>query len=150
MIRKFAIGIIGLIGLILVVFEVTFLATMPEALPENSKSAEWLTPGPYTVAITETEFVDETRETAANGDAPSLPNRTFPTSIWYPEDSANNFPLIIHSHGFASERTDLGYTAELLASYGYVVVAANFPLTAGGIAGGPSPSPVKLIPRASP
>ena len=37
MIRKFAIGIIGLIGLILVVFEVTFLATMPEALPENSK-----------------------------------------------------------------------------------------------------------------
>jgi len=138
MIRKFAIGIIGLIGLILVVFEVTFLATMTEALPENSKSAEWLTPGPYTVAITETEFVDETRETAANGDAPSLPNRTFPTSIWYPEDSANNYPLIIHSHGFVSERTDLGYTAELLASYGYVVVAANFPLTAGGIAAGPN------------
>lgn len=37
-----------------------------------------------------------------------------------------------------SERTDLGYNAELLASYGYVVVAANFPLTAGGTAGGPS------------
>lgn len=30
MIRKFAIGIIGLIGLLLVVFEVTFLATMPK------------------------------------------------------------------------------------------------------------------------
>ena len=37
-----------------------------------------------------------------------------------------------------SERTDLGYNAELLASYGYVVVAANFPLTAGGTAGGPN------------
>jgi hypothetical protein len=63
--------------------------------------------------------VDESRENMTNGDAPELSNRTFPTSVWHPEKEERNYPLVIHSHG-------------------YVVSAANYPLTAGGTLGGPN------------
>ena len=56
--------------------------------------------------------------------------------MWYPEDLDDSIPLIIHSHGIVSERTELAYLAEALASYGYVVVAANYPLTSGATEGG--------------
>jgi len=138
MVRKIAIGLISLFGLLLIGAAVTYLATMPESLPEDSDSEEWLQAGPFSVGLREMVLTDESRETMANGDAPRLPNRTFPTTIWYPEDGDGNYPLIIHSHGFVSERTDLAYSAELLASHGYVVAAANYPLTAGGTPGGPN------------
>ncbi|MEX0962795.1 MAG: hypothetical protein WDZ52_01960 [Pseudohongiellaceae bacterium] len=138
MIRKIALGLSGLVGLLLLLALVAYYFTMPEALPARSESEAWLRPGPFEVGITDLVFVDETRATSANGDAPRLANRTFPTSIWYPEGDTGQHPLVIHSHGFISQRTDLGYIAELLASHGYVVAAANFPLTSGTAVGGPN------------
>ena len=91
---------------------------------------------PFAVGFSDFVLVDESRENMTNGDAPELSNRTFPTSVWHPEKEERNYPLVIHSHGFVSERTDLAYVAELLASHGYVVSAANYPLTAGGTLGG--------------
>ncbi len=138
MMRKIAFGLGGLCALLLLLSLVTYLLTMPEQLPQGAPSEAWISPGPFAVAHTDRIFVDETRETAANGGAPSLPNRTFPTSIWYPAHGTGSFPLIVHSHGFVSERGDMAYVAELLASHGYVVIAANYPLTSGDTAGGPN------------
>ena len=138
MIRKIVIGLGGLFVSLLLLSLATYLLTMPEPLQEGVSSEAWMSPGPFTVALTDRVFVDETRETAANGVAPSLPDRRFPTSIWYPADGTGSFPLIVHSHGFVSERSDMAYVAELLASHGYVVAAANYPLTAGGTPGGPN------------
>ena len=46
-------------------------------------------------------------------------------------------PVVIYSHGFMSFRGNGAYLAEYLASHGYIVAAANFPLTYLGTAGGP-------------
>ena len=138
MVRKVALGLVGVVGLLLIGVAVTYLVTMPSSLSRDSSSEEWLQSGPFSVGFSDFVLVDASRETMANGDAPALSNRTFPTSIWYPENGEGNYPLVIHSHGFVSERTDLAYVAELLASHGYVVAAANYPLTAGGTPGGPN------------
>jgi len=138
MIRKVLIGLGALVGLLLLALATTYLATMPEALPRDAQSHAWLSEGPFEVGLTERIWVDDTRETAANGDAPGLPSRTLASNIWYPVEGAGSLPLVVHSHGFVSERSDLAYVAELLASHGYVVVAANFPLTHGGATGGPN------------
>jgi dienelactone hydrolase len=138
MVRKIVLGLAGVLGLLVIGLAVTYLVTMPLSLPKDSSSEEWLQGGPFAVGFSDFVLVDESRETMANGDAPELSNRTFPTSVWYPENGEGNYPLVIHSHGFVSERTDLAYVAELLASHGYVVAAANYPLTAGGTPGGPN------------
>jgi dienelactone hydrolase len=138
MVRKIALGLAGILGLLLIGLAVTYLLTMPLSLPQDSSSEEWLQSGPFVVGFSDFVLVDESRETMTNGDAPKLSNRTFPTSVWYPENGEGSYPLVIHSHGFVSERTDLAYVAELLASHGYVVAAANYPLTAGGTPGGPN------------
>jgi len=138
MVRKISLALAGILGLLLIGIAVTYLLTMPSSLPQDSDSEEWLQGGPFAVGFSDLVLVDASRETMANGDAPKLLNRTFPTSIWYPENGEGNYPLVIHSHGFVSERTDLAYVAELLASHGYVVAAANYPLTAGGTPGDPN------------
>lgn len=46
-------------------------------------------------------------------------------------------PLVIYSHGFSSFRTEGRYLARHLASRGYVVMAADFPLTGYFTKGGP-------------
>jgi len=138
MVRKITLCLVGILGLLLIGLAITYLVTMPEPLPQDSDSEEWLQGGPFVVGFSDFVLVDESRETMANGDAPGLSNRTFPTSVWYPENGEGNYPLVIHSHGFVSERTDLAYVAELLASHGYVVAAANYPLTTGGTPGGPN------------
>jgi predicted dienelactone hydrolase len=45
--------------------------------------------------------------------------------------------LVTYSHGFMSFRSNGAYLAKHLASHGYLVAAANFPLTHFGTAGGP-------------
>ncbi len=138
MIRKIGLGITGVFILLLALLIASYFFTMPQSVPKGSASEQWLQAGPFSVGMMETSFVDESRETTANKDAPRIASRSFPTSVWYPEDGAGNYPLLLHSHGFVSERTDLNYVAEQLASYGYVVAAANYPLTAAGTAGGPN------------
>jgi dienelactone hydrolase len=73
-----------------------------------------------------------------NNEFAGAPNRTLNTTIWYPQGDQQDHPLIIHSHGFVSTRSDIAYVAELLASHGYVVAAADYPLTNGLAPGGPN------------
>lgn len=138
MLIKIGKGLAAFIALIGLLLAFIYLFTMPERLPANSESSQWLQPGPYSVGILETVFIDNDRPTDENNGFVGAPNRRFPTSIWYPQDLQNSHPLIIHSHGFVSSRKDLSYAAKHLASYGYVVAAADYPLTSGATPGGPN------------
>jgi len=110
-------------------------------------------PGPFGVGQITLTLTDPDRPTAAHGLLPELPGRTLVTNVWFPADAGwlgdltpadqlplakadGPFPLIIHSHGFMSERNELKYAAQHLASHGFVVAAADYPLTNLGTAGG--------------
>ncbi len=47
------------------------------------------------------------------------------------------FPTVVYSHGFSSSRDEGAYLARHLSTHGFVVVAADFPLTTLGTLGGP-------------
>jgi predicted dienelactone hydrolase len=105
------------------------------------------------VGVTTRTFVDSTRPTPQNGSAPAQSSRTLVTEIWYPTSATGSagkalrdaplapggpYPLVLFVHGSSSSR--LLYTSLTigLAQAGYVVAAADFPLTAMNTAGGPS------------
>jgi predicted dienelactone hydrolase len=107
----------------------------------------------FAVGVTTRTFVDTTRETPANGNAPAKKSRTLDTTIWYPTvgDTSSSkpttdatlapngpFPLVFFVHGSSSGRGFYTYLTQGLASAGYVVVAADFPLTSIATAGGAS------------
>ena len=98
-------------------------------------------------------YVDSSRPTPANGNAPSASTRTMPTTVFYPASgppsgtavqnappavAGRPFPLLVFAHGF--EATPATYAALLTrwASAGYVVVAPAIPLLNGDAPGGPS------------
>src|ERR1700743_3166687 len=80
------------------------------------------------------------------------PGRSLPLTIWYPVDLVFGtpppgltpvawppvpnvkFPVLIHTHGFASNPSEIDYLAKFLAARGYIVVAAQEPLTNLGVA----------------
>ncbi len=105
------------------------VARSPEALPPLSQSLELIKPGRYGVQWQDVTFIDTSRTTAAVGDYPGDSKRRLLTRIWWPEKKTLAMPLVIYSHGFMSTRLGGSYIAEHLASLGYVVAAANFPLT---------------------
>ncbi len=136
MIRKALKIAAGLLVSLVVLFVAGYIATNPEQPSADSGSARWLEPGPFDVGQKDFVFVDGTRPTDENRGFPGKPDRTFPTTIWYPENSDAAHPLIIHSHGIVSSRSEVPYLAEQLASYGYVIAAADYPLTSGSTPGG--------------
>lgn len=107
--------------------------------------------GPYGVGIRTVTLVDTSRPTAANGLYPGAPDRTLVTDVWYPtvpnagDDVPNAaivptggpFPLIVRAHGFSAFRKDSRYLMRQLASWGYVVVVPDFPLSNLNAPGGP-------------
>lgn len=104
-----------------------------------------LAPGPHAVAQRTFTFIDSSRPTPANGSYPGAPMRTLVTEVWFPVaspgdtvvDAANGpYPFIIHSHGFSDTRTGMEYLSAHLASRGYMVAAADFPLSNLGAPGG--------------
>lgn len=116
----------------------------PGAFLTPPSTAELIQPGPFAVGTWDATLVDESRPTMANGSFPGAPNRRLPTRIWYPAEAslggagtrapqlartAGPLPLVVYSHGFLGTRSGGRYLAEHLASHGYVVVAADFPLT---------------------
>ena len=109
----------------------------PPPLPADSTGAALLAPGPWAVGREQHELVDSRRPTDANGDFAGAPVRRLPTRVWFPAAPggegngrpAGPFPLIAYSHGFFSNSAEASYLAQYLASHGYVVVAADFPLT---------------------
>src|SRR6185503_19480746 len=116
---------------------VALFATAPGALPAETLSGRRLAVGPFAVAQTELEWIDATRPTAANGDYAGAPERRLAVALWHPIAAPGRHPLLVYSHGFMSSRYGGRYLAEHLASYGYVVVAADFPLSHFGAPGGP-------------
>lgn len=131
-----------LVGLPLVALGFAWIRTEPQPLPEGSESARRLAPGPHSVGHVELEWVDSSRPTPANGDYPGSPERALRVALWYPEGVPGRHPLVVYSHGFVSSRYGGTYLAEHLASRGYVVVAADYPLTYAGAPGGPNSSDV--------
>ena len=76
----------GLLVSLLVLSIAGYIATNPEQPSADSGSARWLEPGPFDVGQTDFVFVDDSRPTDENGGFPSKPDRSFPTTIWYPEN----------------------------------------------------------------
>lgn len=114
-----------------------WFATAPHGPAAGTESARRLEAGPHPVASVDRVFVDASRPTAANGDYAGAPSRTLEATIWYPEGDAGDHPLVVHSHGFMSMRDETLYAVRGLASRGYVVVSADFPLTNFSAPGGP-------------
>jgi len=123
------------------------------ATPAPTVSAEALTErGPFAVGVTTLTLVDESRPADANGSYPGAPSRTLVTEVWYPAEGASSaqetrdapldrakapYPLIVFSHGYTGiRRQSTSYTSHL-ASHGYVVVSADYPLTNLGAPRGP-------------
>jgi dienelactone hydrolase len=130
---------IALLGALLAIgLGIAWIRTAPGALPEGSESAARLAPGRHPVGSVELEWVDASRPTAANGDHPGSGVRSFPVALWYPEGASGQHPLTVYSHGFVSSRHGGAYLAEHLASHGYVVVSADYPLTHIQAPGGPN------------
>ena len=140
--KKILIGIASLGAVLFIGLAIAYVATQPQQPPTESASAEWLVPGPHAVGEVDLAFTDLSRPTSANGDYPGSTSRQFATTMWYPDNSSGNYPLIIYSHGFMSNRTEGDYIASNLASHGYVVVATDYPLTNRSAPGGPMVSDV--------
>jgi len=125
---------------VLLALGATVLATAKQPLdfPVDSASAAILQPGPLLVASFDETYVDSHRPTNANGDFPGSDQRELVSRVWYPSENAQApYPLVVYSHGFSSERNGGAYLAQQLASEGYVVIAADYPLTHRNAPGGP-------------
>ena len=133
-----------------------FIALLLTATPLPlfaAASDSLLQTGPYAVGKQDFTLIDTQRTTAAHDNQAEIPQRVLETRVWYPAKNrslewlrpgprplalqACPAPLVIYSHGFMSMRGNGAYLAEYLASHGYIVAAANFPLTHLGTAGGP-------------
>jgi dienelactone hydrolase len=114
-----------------------WLQTAPQLPERGTESARRLAPGPYPVATREVTFVDRLRTTDANGDFAGAPERTLVAQLWYPDGVPGAHPLAVYSHSFMARRHGGAYIARHLASHGYVVVSADFPLTNFDAPGGP-------------
>lgn len=136
MLKKILKGLAGLLVFPIVLAIAVFVATSPARPPAASNSARYLASGPFPVASADFLFVDESRPTNANRGVPGKSQRSFPTTIWYPDEIDGAHPLIVHSHGIVSSRSELAYLMEHMASYGYVMVATDYPLTSGATEGG--------------
>lgn len=94
-------------------------------------------PRNYAVQVSHRDLVDPARGTPQNGSAPGLDHRNLPTEIWTPQ-GAGPFPLVLFVHGSSGFRTNSTFLMQALARDGYVVAAADFPLTSLNTPGGPS------------
>lgn len=96
---------------------------------------------PLTVNVThaigtrQLSLVDASRPTAALDDFPGSPSRQLPTTVWYPSDGGGPFPLVVFVHGFGATPADYAPLLTRIASAGYVVAAATYPLLSGQPAG---------------
>ena len=105
------------------------------------------------VGVTTRTWVDTSRPTPQNGSAPAQPSRTLVTDVWYPTTApaqseptltdaplapGGPYPLVLYVHGSSSDRETSSFLTIALARAGYVVAAADFPLTAISTPGGAS------------
>lgn len=126
-----------LVVLLLVAAAYLQFGHLPEPLPADTQSSQWLEKGIHDVSYFDVELVDDTRPTQPNGDYAGSNERHLQTRIWYPQDLVAPAPLLIYSHGFMSSRSGGSYLAEHFASHGYIVAAMDYPLTNMRAPGGP-------------
>lgn len=129
-------GAAALVVLVVTGVSAALALTGTAAPPSGSLSAERIADGPYSVGRVEMDWVDASRPTPANGDYPGSEERALPTLVWFPKGFEGASPLVVYSHGFRSNREGGDYLAEHLASFGYIVASANFPLSNGAAPGG--------------
>lgn len=130
------IGLAGLIALVAIGLGVGLVATATSPPRSGTQSAARIADGPYAVGRVDMDWVDSSRATPANGDYAGSDERALPTLVWYPEGYDGSSPLVVYSHGYRSNREGGDYLAKHLASHGYVVASANFPLSNGTAPGG--------------
>ena len=106
-------------------------------------------PGPLTAATMDVTFEDKSRPIPTTANQSGAPSRTLVTTIYYPSSgpapltgasplaTGGPFPMLMYSHGYSSNRGEAARVANRLASYGYIVVAPDFPLSNIGANGGP-------------
>jgi predicted dienelactone hydrolase len=130
----------------------------PAATQAATGSAEALAErGPFAVGVATLTLIDESRPTDANGSYAGADTRTLVTEVWYPAEgsaaepeirdapldrSKAPYPLIVFSHGYTGIRRQSTTFTSHLASHGYVVVSADYPLTNLAAPGGPRLSDV--------
>lgn len=136
MLRKIMKILGGLVLTVIVLALIVYLGSGPQRPDSDSVSASWLEAGPFPVGQVERVFEDSSRATMENRGVPGRDSRVLNSTIWYPEGLDGQLPLIVHSHGILSSRTEMPYLMEALASHGYVVVASDYPLTSGATEGG--------------
>jgi dienelactone hydrolase len=129
----------------------TTVATLPT--PTTTTLPPLAAVGSLAVGVRTDTYIDPSRPTPANGGAAGAPNRSMPTTVWYPATGSPGaaavagaapdlthgpYPLVVFAHGFAV--TPRTYAALLTqwASAGYVVVAPALPLLNGDAPGGAS------------
>lgn len=135
-----ALVVILVIGALALLFLYTGLPPEPD---RRSISGRLLKSGIYRVGAIDYRLIDTERATAANGDFAGLRHRELDTRVWYPEVedgevAPGRHPLVVYSHGYSSSKIGGSYLADYLARQGYIVVAADFPLTRAGAPGGPT------------
>jgi dienelactone hydrolase len=89
----------------------------------------------------EVTFEDASRPILATETHSAAPSRRLVTTIYYPASGqappfgrapvapGGPFPLLMYSHGYSSSRSEAVPVATRATSYGYIVVAPEFPLT---------------------
>jgi dienelactone hydrolase len=105
--------------------------------------------GPYDVGTMDVTFNDNSRPIRATDKHAASAARTLVTTIYYPASGTTPllgsaplaqggpFPMLMYSHGYSSTRDEGSPVAKRAASYGYIVVAPDFPLTNLLASGGP-------------
>jgi len=125
-----------LVALILVGLIVWALAKGPD-LPAKTKASQLTNPHPAPVRRLQVKVEDKTRPTPRHRSFAGSSSRKMQISVWYPAGPAKPGPLVVYSHGFASNNKECKYIIRQLASLGYVVAAPNFPATNWKAPGGP-------------
>jgi dienelactone hydrolase len=97
--------------------------------------------GPRMVGTLDVTFTDTSRPIVATAKHAAAPSRTLVTTIYYPSSGpaplggsaplagGGPFPMLMYSHGYSSNRGEATRVANRLASYGYIIVSPDFPLT---------------------
>jgi len=119
------------------------------ACPPEATSATYLQRS-FGVGVRTLEPVDRSRRTPPHAGLSGSRTRALKVEVWYPAApgptdpvrdaplaAGGPFPLVVNSPGlFDSRGGELYYTAHL-AGRGFVVASIDFPLTRGGVPGGP-------------
>ena len=130
--------LLGLTSMLGLGVAAAYLTSAPTGPARGSASDLRLRPGPHVTRSLDLTLVDSSRATQANGDFAGAESRTLEATLWFPEDTAGSHPLVVYSHGFMSTRDEAVRHAEQLASHGFVVLSADYPLTNFRAPGGPN------------